>query len=128
MSQTSAKQVLAPIEADTPEQVALRFAEVREVFDAQVSHPMDLANWESMRVNWVGRKSGVLTAISENWLKPAKAHLKRSIGQSFNELKSHVEATLESRRVAIEDQQASSWASTQPNDEGNAAILKSRQR
>jgi hypothetical protein len=54
MNHTSVKQVLEPLNADTPEQVALCFAEVREAFDQQVSHAMDLSNWEVMRVHWLG--------------------------------------------------------------------------
>lgn len=82
--------------------VAEKFAEVRALFDAQAQKPMDSQNWEILRQHWVGRKSGVLTAITENWLKPAQAELKRAVGQELNKFKSHLEETLEARRVAIE--------------------------
>jgi phenylalanyl-tRNA synthetase alpha chain len=51
---------------------------------------------------WLGRKSGVLTQITENWLKPATAELKRAVGQQLNELRAHVETQIEARRAAIE--------------------------
>src|SRR5438034_11658859 len=58
-------------------------------------------NWETLRQSWVGRKSGVLTAIAENWLKPETA-LKRVVGEELNKFKAHLEKTLEERRMAIE--------------------------
>ena len=82
--------------------VAEKFAEVRALFDAQAHRSMDSQNWEILRQSWVGRKSGVLTAITENWLKPAETELKRIVGQELNKFKAHLEKTLEERRVAIE--------------------------
>ena len=82
--------------------VAEKFAEVRALFDAQAHSSMDSQNWEILRQSWVGRKSGVLTAITENWLKPAETELKRIVGQELNKFKAHLEKTLEERRAAIE--------------------------
>ena len=82
--------------------VAEKFAEVRALFDAQAHSSMDSQNWEILRQSWAGRKSGVLTAITENWLKPAETELKRIVGQELNKFKAHLEKTLEERRVAIE--------------------------
>src|SRR2546430_6959922 len=82
--------------------VAEKFAEVRALFDAQAHRSMDSQNWEILRQSWVGRKSGVLTAITENWLKPAETELKRIVGQELNKFKAYLEKTLEERRAAIE--------------------------
>jgi len=82
--------------------VAEKFAEVRARFDAQAQRPMDSQNWEKLRQSWLGRKSGLLTAITENWLKSAQPELKRAVGQELNKFKAHLEETLEARRVAIE--------------------------
>ena len=82
--------------------VAEKFAEIRARFDAQAQGSKDSQNWEMLRQSWVGRKAGVLTAISENWLKPAQPELKRAVGQELNKFKAHVEKTLEARRLAIE--------------------------
>ena len=53
-------------------------------------------------IHWTGRKSGVLSQITDNWLKPAPPELKRVVGQELNKLKAHVEAALEEKRVEIE--------------------------
>ena len=82
--------------------VAEKFAELRAGFDAQAHKSMDGQDWEMLRQSWVGRKSGVLTAITENWLKPAGTELKRVVGQELNKFKVHLEKTLEERRMAIE--------------------------
>jgi len=98
----STGKILPPLEAATPEQVAARFVELRAQFDRDAAGATDENGWKSLRDAWLGRKSGVLTQVTDTWLKPSKPELKRAIGQSLNELKAHVEAALESRRAAIE--------------------------
>jgi phenylalanyl-tRNA synthetase alpha chain len=78
------------------------FAEIRARFDAEILRSRDETNWNTTKVMWLGRKSGVLTQITENWLKPATAELKRAVGQQLNELRAHVETQIEARRAAIE--------------------------
>lgn len=78
------------------------FAEVRAKFDADATGASDEAAWKAFRDAWLGRKSGVLTQITDNWLKPASPELKRAVGAALNELRAHVEATIEGRRVVIE--------------------------
>ncbi len=100
----STTQTLTQLGDTTPEKVIARFAEVRQRFDSE-SSDLDkigvggLDKWETLRVSWVGRKSGVLSQISDNWLKPAPRELKQAVGQSFNELKSHIESALEDLRT-----------------------------
>src|ERR1017187_7219455 len=101
-NQISASRALVPLGATTPEQVAARFAELRARFDQDAAGASDENGWKSLRDAWLGRKSGVLTQVTDSWLKPAKPELKRPVGQALNELKAHVEAALESRRAAIE--------------------------
>jgi phenylalanyl-tRNA synthetase alpha chain len=79
--------------------VARLFDEVKRRFAAELE---SASQWEELRNAWLGRKSGLLTRVSENWLKPAKPDLKRAVGQALNELKAHAEAALESRRAALE--------------------------
>jgi len=98
----STGKVLPPLDAATPEQVAARFGELRARFDQDTAGATDENGWKSLRDMWLARKSGVLTQVTETWLKPSKPDLKRAVGQALNELKAHVEAALESRRVAIE--------------------------
>jgi phenylalanyl-tRNA synthetase alpha chain len=62
----------------------------------------DEASWKAFRDAWLGRKSGVLTRVTDNWLKPASPELKRAVGAALNELRAHVEAVVEERHAAIE--------------------------
>jgi phenylalanyl-tRNA synthetase alpha chain len=78
------------------------FAELRVRFDAEFAAASNETSWKSLRDGWLGRKSGVLAAITDNWLKPASPELKRGVGAALNELRGHVEASIEERRLAIE--------------------------
>jgi phenylalanyl-tRNA synthetase alpha chain len=98
----STGKVLPPLDAATPEQVAARFGELRALFDREAENTADENGWKSLRDAWLGRKSGLLTQVTDTWLKPSKPELKRAVGQALNELKAYVEAALESRRAAIE--------------------------
>jgi phenylalanyl-tRNA synthetase alpha chain len=93
---------LAELGVSEAEKLAPLFAEVRACFDAEVSVATDETSWKLFRDAWLGRKSGVLARITDNWLKPATLELKRGVGAALNELRAHVEATIEERRVAIE--------------------------
>jgi phenylalanyl-tRNA synthetase alpha chain len=95
------EQTLAALGAASAEAIAARFAEVRERFDAETAGlaPGDAAGWTALRNAWLGRASGVLSAIADNWLKPATPEQKRVVGKALNELKAHVEATLEELRA-----------------------------
>ena len=93
---------LTEVGVSQPDQIPPLFAEVRARFDSQVSSPMDNQGWELLRQSWLGRKSGVLTLITDNWLKPSPPELKRAVGAALNELRGHVEAEIEARRAAIE--------------------------
>jgi phenylalanyl-tRNA synthetase alpha chain len=78
------------------------FDDVRAQFAAESAAKESVSQWEELRNAWLGRKSGALTRITENWLKPSPPELKRAVGQALNELKAHVEAELEARRAAIQ--------------------------
>ncbi|MGC1619712.1 MAG: phenylalanine--tRNA ligase subunit alpha [Candidatus Acidiferrum sp.] len=82
--------------------VAPLFAGVRARFDQESATIHDESAWKSFRDAWLGRKSGVLAQITDNWLKPAPPDLKRAVGAGLNELRAHVESQIESRRQAIE--------------------------
>jgi phenylalanyl-tRNA synthetase alpha chain len=98
----SAGKTLPPLDATSPEQVAVCFANLRAQFDQDTASATSENGWKALRDAWLGRKSGLLTQVTDAWLKPAKSELKRAIGQSLNELKAHVEAALESQRAAVE--------------------------
>jgi phenylalanyl-tRNA synthetase alpha chain len=93
---------LADLGVTQPEQVAPLFAEVRAKFDGEVTKDFIEVLWKEFRDEWLGRKSGVLAQITNNWLKPATPELKPAIGAALNELRAHVEAKIEERRVAVE--------------------------
>ena len=93
---------LASLGVTQPAQVAPLFAVVRARFDSEASAAHDEAAWKLFRDRWLGRKSGVLAQITDNWLRPATPELKRAVGASLNELRSHVESQIEARRVAVE--------------------------
>jgi phenylalanyl-tRNA synthetase alpha chain len=95
-------QTLERIGAKTPEAVAEKFAEVRRRFDKEATDSSDRERLQAFVLRWTGRKAGVLTQITDNWLKPATPELKRVVGQELNKLKAHVETTLEEKRKEIE--------------------------
>src|SRR5262245_47398686 len=102
MSEKSHEKTLAGLGVTLPELVAPLFAQLL----AQASTELGAANsaelFEKFRVQWLGRKSGVLTLVTDNWLKPATPELKRTVGQELNKFKSALESLIESRRAAIE--------------------------
>jgi phenylalanyl-tRNA synthetase alpha chain len=85
-----------------PEELARLFADLRGRFDEECACACDESSWKQFRDAWLGRKSGVLTQITDNWLKPATQELKRAVGQELNQLRAHVESKIEERRKAIE--------------------------
>jgi phenylalanyl-tRNA synthetase alpha chain len=95
-------KTLAALGVTQPEQVPVRFAVLRAYFEGQFQTVHDESEWKIFRDQWLGRKSGVLALITDNWLKPASPDLKRAVGAGLNELRAHVESQIESRRLAIE--------------------------
>jgi phenylalanyl-tRNA synthetase alpha chain len=95
-------KTLSDLGVTTAASVAEKFAEVRARFEAEIVRAHDEPAWNIAKVMWLGRKSGVLAQITDNWLKPASPELKRAVGAGLNELRAHVESQIESRRQAIE--------------------------
>ncbi len=98
----SQEKTLAALGVTQPEQVAALFAEIRARFDAESATVKDEAGYKHFRDAWLGRKSGVLSAITDHWLKPATPELKRAVGAGLNEIRAHVDVQIETRRAAIE--------------------------
>jgi phenylalanyl-tRNA synthetase alpha chain len=101
-SVTKPQRQLSELGITQGQQVTELFSELRSEFDAEVDKEFSDALWREFRDIWVGRKTGVLSRITDNWLKPAPPELKPVVGQELNELRAHVESKLEARRVAIE--------------------------
>ncbi len=94
---------LAALAINDPLAIEELFANEKARFDNQLAtkNP-DEVNFTLMKNAWLGRKAGVLTLITENWLKPAPPSLKPAVGQSLNQLKRHIEESLETFRIAAE--------------------------
>jgi phenylalanyl-tRNA synthetase alpha chain len=101
-SENTTAEKLADLGVTQPEQLAPLFAQVRTRFDSDAVHVSDENSWKLYRDAWLGRKSGVLTQITDNWLKPAAPDLKRVVGASLNEQRGHVESRIEELRVSAE--------------------------
>jgi len=82
----------------SPASLEKAFAEVRAAFDSEAQGPFDEAAWKAFRDRWLGRKSGILTQVNEQWLKAAPAEAKREVGLRLNELRAAIEAGVESAR------------------------------
>jgi phenylalanyl-tRNA synthetase alpha chain len=101
-SDNKAAQTLAALGVTEPARVTQLFAEIVARFDGEIAPVNGEASWKQLRDAWLGRKSGVLTLVTDNWLKPATPELKRVVGAELNKLRSHVESQIEAKRVAIE--------------------------
>ena len=99
---TNVDKTLTEIGAKNAPEVRLLFGALRNQFDLDLQGCSDFSALEDLRIKWIGRKSGVLTKVTENWLKAAAKELKPIVGQSLNELKAYVEPTFEKRRQALE--------------------------
>jgi phenylalanyl-tRNA synthetase alpha chain len=95
-------KTLAQLGVAQPDQVSTLFAEACATFDSEIATLNHAAPWQEFRDAWLGRKSGALAQITDNWLKPATPGLKRVVGAEFNKLKTHVDSALEARRMEIE--------------------------
>ena len=82
------EKTLAALRVSDPTAVQELFAGVRAQFDQEISRQTaGEAAYTSLKNAWLGRKSGVLTLIKENWLKSAPPSLRPAVGQCLNELK-----------------------------------------
>jgi phenylalanyl-tRNA synthetase alpha chain len=102
MPENSHEKTLAALGITQANQVAPLFAQllVQATADLQAAHSADA--FEKFRVQWLGRKAGVVTLVGDNWLKPARKELKPAVGQELNKFKALLEAQMEARRAAIE--------------------------
>ncbi|HET7103555.1 MAG TPA: phenylalanine--tRNA ligase subunit alpha [Terracidiphilus sp.] len=55
---------------------------------------------EAFRLQWLGRKQGLLKEVSDRWLKAAPPQAKKSVGERFKALKELVESLLEQASAA----------------------------
>lgn len=94
--QNPTEKTLAELGINEPSALESLFTEIRERFDHQIEvHGCEAGNYKPMRDAWLGRKSGILTSISENWLKTAPPNLKPVVGRFLNDLRRHIEDGLQ---------------------------------
>jgi phenylalanyl-tRNA synthetase alpha chain len=102
MKQDTTKS-LADLDVQSRQQLVAAFAELRTDFERDAANVNDDASWKTFRDAWLGRKSGVIANITDNWLKKAPTpELKKAVGQALNEFRGIVEAEIEGRRLAAE--------------------------
>jgi phenylalanyl-tRNA synthetase alpha chain len=106
MTHDPTAQTLAELGVATPAAVADKFAQVREQFDRETDASLAIGQnsawWDAKKTAWLGRKSGVINRITDNWLKAAPSAIKPAVGQALNDFRKHVDARLEELRVAVE--------------------------
>src|SRR5882724_10588982 len=95
-------QTLQQLGYTNAEAIQPLFTKIRQAFDREIEACVDDIDLGVSKVDWLGRRSGVLMYITENWLKTATPDLKRVVGQELNALRTHVESQIEARRLAIE--------------------------
>jgi phenylalanyl-tRNA synthetase alpha chain len=96
------QQTLEQLGITSSEDLVRLFWDVKTHFNIERgAQSQDEACFERLRNAWLGRKSGILSAITDNWLKPATPELKRVVGQQLNSLREHVESELEKFRADI---------------------------
>jgi phenylalanyl-tRNA synthetase alpha chain len=104
MTDDSTTQTLDQLRVTSDSQVETLFEQVRQQFDKQTANvPDDDVAWRMKRDAWLGRKSGVITRITEKWLKPAAPSIRPQVGRRLNELRAHVERRLEELHAAVEE-------------------------
>src|SRR2546430_174498 len=102
MMAASVDKTLVAQDLQSAEQVGAAFAEVRAQAEADLRGVSNEKQFEEFKNHWLGRKSGVVTKITDNWLKQAPTDLKKLVGQEFNKFKTALEELMEERRVGSE--------------------------
>jgi phenylalanyl-tRNA synthetase alpha chain len=86
-----------------PDEIAALFGELRSLAAAESAQIRGADSLESFRVKWLGRRDGICSRISENWLKPSPSEFKKAIGAGLNELRASLDAAIESAKSSGAD-------------------------
>jgi phenylalanyl-tRNA synthetase alpha chain len=95
-------KTLAELGVTREEQVAALFKQIRERASKDQRGDDTEKEFERFQVEWKGRKAGVLTLITDNWLKPASPDLKRAVGQAFNEFRAQIDRLIQQKRQQLD--------------------------
>src|ERR1039458_6660938 len=91
------------LEDYSPEALQRAAHEVIVALDAAAELVRNEMAAKVFRDEWLARKTGVVTQLNENWLKPAPQEQKRAIGQVVNSLKGQIEYKVQSREQRSEE-------------------------
>jgi len=78
-------------EGEDPEQL---YRELRAAFERDCSEALTTQQGQALRDRWLGRRSGLLSASNDHWLKAAPRELKPVVGKLQNLLRRDVEAAV----------------------------------
>jgi phenylalanyl-tRNA synthetase alpha chain len=95
------RQTLATLGVSTAAELAARFEALRSEFERDSTSAKDDTSWKSLRDAWVGRKSGIVNRITENWLKPSPPQLRPLVGQHLNHLRKQIEQRLQELELSL---------------------------
>ena len=90
-------------EGDDPEQL---YAELRTAFERERSKASTPQQGQALRDRWLGRRSGLLSATNDHWLKAAPRELKPVVGKLQNLLRRDLEAAVKATAQAAVREQA----------------------
>ena len=74
---------------------------LRASFDAERAAAASLEQLKALRDRWLGRKSGLLSAANDCWLKSAPRDLKPQVGRLQNEAKRYLEQAVETAQKEL---------------------------
>ncbi len=77
-------------------------AEHRQRFDNQLSETRDHAAWDALRLEWLGRKRGIVRDLLAG-IGAVEAQERKQFGQVVNQLRQHVESSLKALSVQLAD-------------------------
>jgi phenylalanyl-tRNA synthetase alpha chain len=95
------RQTLAELAVSTAADLSARFDALRAQFERESASAKDEASWKALRDAWLGRKSGVVSRITDHWLKPALPQLRPLVGQHLNDLRKQIEQRLAELQQSI---------------------------
>ncbi len=79
-----------------------RIEELRREFEADLAGIADMDAWKAVRDKWLSRENGIVTGEMRR-LRELPKEQRPEFGQAMNQIRSHVELSLEDRRSRIQD-------------------------
>ncbi len=74
-------------------------------FESEAATVVDRIGWENLRVQWMGRKKGIVRSLMPH-IRHVAPEDRKAFGQGVNQLKNQVESTLESLDTDLTNQEA----------------------